>query len=116
RHDSSGVSLWNTIGIQRIFSDLTDQQRENLTVMIEIVCGHHGKPPENIRRAIRSYLLPEDEQAVANFVEDVKSLWLPDLVPLANIDINNLKRVSWQLAGAAVMADWSGSNQTIFSY
>lgn len=116
RHDSLGFSLWNTIGIQRIFSDLTDQQRENLTVMIEIVCGHHGKPPENIRRAIRSYLLPEDEQAVANFVEDAKSLWLPDLVPLANIDINNLKRVSWQLAGAAVMADWLGSNQTIFSY
>jgi len=115
RHDTLGFSLWRN----KLAKDLADvfpsEYLRPMEAWLEITCGHHGQPPEKLREC-RSFLLAEDEQATEAFIRDVITLWPIDPIPLNTIDRHNLRRTSWQLAGVAVLADWMGSNQSIFQY
>ncbi|PUA30067.1 MAG: hypothetical protein B0W54_05945 [Cellvibrio sp. 79] len=114
RHDTLGIMLWlDVLGKKNLIPIEYDQ---SFVQWLEVVCGHHGKPPKKDIRSIRAYLLDEDEQAAALFVRDVIAVWIPDLTPLKLIDKKIFRRVSWQLAGVAVLADWLGSNQQVFQY
>jgi CRISPR-associated endonuclease/helicase Cas3 len=115
RHDSLGFSLWINILSKRLDKLIPIECSRILEHWLEVVCGHHGKPPENIR-VIKSYLLEQDELAAEEFVADVVSQWSPDFTPLQEMDKKAFMRVSWQLAGLAVLADWLGSNQDVFQY
>lgn len=113
RHDTLGFMLWLDVLNKK---SLIPAEYERVFIdWLEIVCGHHGKPPEKLR-SIKSYLLTEDEVAAEQFVAEVVAGWMPDLASLKLIDKKVFKRVSWQLAGIAVLADWLGSNQRVFQY
>jgi CRISPR-associated endonuclease Cas3-HD len=112
RHDSLGHALWlqvlrKKVGLSLDISILLDD-------WLEIVCGHHGQPPQNA--TVKRHLLQEDEQAAEQFFNEVKQKWCPDLAVLTSIDPKKFKQASWQLAGVAVLADWLGSNQVAFPY
>jgi CRISPR-associated endonuclease/helicase Cas3 len=85
---------------------------------LEIVTGHHGKPPNKNLRYQR-FFTEEDELAALEFIQVLAQLLLTefDFQLLANKDlIKRLKSVSWQLAGLSVLADWLGSNQEYFAF
>ncbi len=114
RHDSLGFLLWKS----RLGKTLAG---EYLAAPIpkswlEIVCGHHGQPPICKPQGWKQHFMLEDELAAESYVQYLVDWWQPDLAPLAQISKSELKAVSWQLAGAAVLADWLGSNQKIFPY
>jgi CRISPR-associated endonuclease/helicase Cas3 len=115
RHDTLGFALWQKVLRQKLQHQVTDEYKLIFERWLEVVCGHHGKPPENLQ-SIKSYLLAEDEIAAEQFVADVMVEWMPDLAPLKSIDKKVFKRVSWQLAGIAVLTDWLGSSQKVFKY
>lgn len=115
RHDTLGFSLWVNGLNKKLVQVIPAECSRIFEGWLEVVCGHHGKPPENLR-VIKSYLLEDDELAAEKFIVDVIDEWMPDLAPLQAIDKKSFKRVSWQLAGLAVLADWLGSNQTLFQY
>lgn len=115
RHDTLGFALWQKALGEKFQHQVPDEYKLLFERWLEVVCGHHGKPPENLH-SIKSYLLVEDEIAAEQFVSDVMTEWMPDLAPLKSIDKKIFKRVSWQFAGIAVLADWLGSNQKVFQY
>ncbi|WP_263078971.1 CRISPR-associated helicase Cas3' [Endozoicomonas sp. Mp262] len=114
RHDSLGFGLWQKILVKRL-RDVVPVKSAVIKSWLEVVCGHHGQPPKN-NIHIRSLLLADDERSAEAFVRDLITLLEPDFTPLEKIDRNALARGSWQLAGIAVLADWLGSDQTVFQY
>ncbi len=111
RHDSLGYLLWK-IRLNNAIS----HGRKNIDPWMEVICGHHGQPPKSERRGFESHFLDEDFTAVETYVQDLVEWWQPDFAPLEQIDKQLLRSASWQLAGMAVLADWLGSNQGLFSY
>ncbi len=119
RHDTLGYLLWKQKLAQSVADLLQEVSPTKLSPWLEVVCGHHGQPPEQASQATRhleSFLLDEDIAAAQQFFRDVATVWMPDLAPLVSIDKERFKRISWELAGVAVLADWLGSNQDIFRY
>ena len=115
RHDSLGFALGRELSAS--LADL-GLLRVSQWPWLEIVCGHHGRPPDKSITTLRPYALPEDQQAAESFVRDCaqKVELLPELGPLAQIDEKVFRSVSWQLAGVSVLADWLGSSQQVFRY
>lgn len=116
RHDTLGFTLWQKVLNKILVDVIPPSVSRPMNSWMEIVCGHHGQPPEKTIRTMKPYMLEEDECAAENFVREVLNFWDPDFTPLESIEVNNFRRVSWQLAGLAVLADWLGSNQDIFEY
>ncbi len=129
RHDSLGFCLWrgglqSALAEQLDFSDLNSKEIKTwfkyYEPWMEIVTGHHGVPPKRkLKERLNNFFQTEDEQAALFFTQDVFSLFLKDFDfrPLLDKDLKKrLKVISWQLAGVAVLADWTGSNQDYFSY
>lgn len=116
RHDTLGFALWQKKLVISLADAIPAQYSRLIEPWLEIVCGHHGQPPKKMAFPITSHLLEEDEQAAEQFVRELLTLWPVDFSPLAGIDKKHFRRVSWQLAGLAVLADWLGSNQDIFLY
>lgn len=114
RHDSLGFCLWQKT-LEGRLRDLMPGGSRLLKPWLEVVCGHHGQPPKNTTN-VRSFSNEEDEHAAELFVRHCFNLFQPDLEALEQIDKKILKQVSWQLAGTAVLADWLGSDQGIFTY
>lgn len=115
RHDTLGFALWVNVLSRKMMQLIPAEYSRVFEGWLEVVCGHHGKPPESLR-VIKPYLLEEDEIAAAQFVTDTIAQWMPDLTPLQLVDKKIFKQVSWQFAGLAVLADWLGSNQAVFKY
>ena len=114
RHDSLGFALGRELSASLADLGLC---RVSQWPWLEIVCGHHGRPPDKSITTLRPYALPEDQQAAESFVRDcAQKVVLPELDPLAQIDEKVFRSVSWQLAGVSVLADWLGSNQQDFCY
>jgi len=118
RHDALGQGFWTKIILPRIKDVISSEDNKEIAGWLEIVLGHHGQPVDKgkARSAIKSHCLAEDEQAVEQFVRLIIDGWMPDLGPFKCIDKKHFQQSSWQLAGIAVLADWLGSDQTIFKY
>jgi len=129
RHDSLGFCLWREtlqpiLAEQFKFSDLDAKEIKTwfkyYEPWMEIVTGHHGIPPKRkLKERLSNFFQAEDEQAALLFTQDVRDLFLTDFDFRPLLDKNLKKRlqaVSWQLAGVAVLADWTGSNQDYFNY
>jgi CRISPR-associated endonuclease/helicase Cas3 len=114
RHDTLGFMLWK----KQLAQNLSGLIPADIKIepWLEVVCGHHGQPPKRSLPGLISYFMPEDERAAEAFVVDVAQYWLPDLSPLRVVDKNAFRAASWQLAGVAVLADWLGSDQSVFHY
>ncbi len=117
RHDSLGIGMWQNVLIQRTSDLFHSTNSKTITGWLEVVFGHHGHPPnQNLGRQIKRHCLEEDELAAESFFRDASSLLMPELTPLKDIDRSVFRSASWNLAGLAVLADWLGSNQSVFPY
>ncbi|WP_299946914.1 CRISPR-associated helicase Cas3' [uncultured Microbulbifer sp.] len=117
RHDSLGYALWQKY-LTGELSDLFDRQYQTkIRRWLVTVFGHHGQPPDkSITKAAINCFLEEDKQAATSFVRESYALFAPQIKPLINIESTDFKRLSWQLAGIAVLADWIGSDRQHFPY
>lgn len=123
RHDSLGFCLWRDRLQNNVAVLLSDRENSmewlrQMDPWLEIVTGHHGMPPKKALK-INDYFEDEDEQAAFGFVQDIIELFLSDFdfQPLTSKTLaKQLRPISWQLAGIAVLADWLGSNQDYFGY
>lgn len=129
RHDSLGFCLWRDVLQTALTEQLHFPGIEAKEVRIwfkyfepwmEIVTGHHGIPPKRkLKERLSNFFQREDEQAALCYVQEVFKLLLKnfDFRPLLDKQLKKrLQAVSWQLAGIAVLADWTGSNQRYFNY
>ncbi len=122
RHDSLGFCIWDELQDQ-ISEGLSQKTSQSISCKhwqpwLEIVTGHHGMPPKK-SLSINNFFQSEDKVATLTFIQDVADLLLDDFdfQPLQDKSLKNqLKAVSWQIAGIAVLADWLGSNQEHFAY
>ncbi|MBL4608232.1 MAG: CRISPR-associated helicase Cas3' [Pseudomonadales bacterium] len=124
RHDSLGAMLWTQFLRNKLFNDADNSVLEftedTLEYWLNPVFGHHGWPPSKTDR-IKNHFVTHDQQAALSFVEDWRNLIQPDFEMAAELDGQDnwrgqQKKVSWLLAGLAVLSDWLGSNQEIFTY
>lgn len=93
--------------------------RRSLEVMLETTFGHHGQPVSPGSRRVEEDFLPGDEAAAFEFAVAVARLIQPEwpVALMAEPSWHHLlKQVSWQFAGLAVLADWLGSDQSVFTY
>ncbi len=100
-HDSLGFALWKRYLSKQLKDIVPPEALRSISPWMEVVCGHHGQPPESGIPTIRPYLAAEDECAAEEFVREALSVWKPDFEPLACIDKKEFKRASWRLAGFA---------------
>lgn len=115
----------DTLGWLFLYKLLADHELPGLTQadisisfwkeMLRIVTGHHGRPPQETDGGhgtdVDGFFHAEDHAAGRQFVEEAFALLLPEGAPkVTRRQHNALKRLSWQLAGLAVLADWLGSD------
>lgn len=129
RHDSLGYALW----LQFLKPRLRDgawlamapgTQRNRIAAGLDCwaaaVTGHHGLPPKQGNIALVEAFHDADRQAALAFVEAAAGLLLAGLAPVDLPDADAFrgaaKRLSWWLAGIAVLADWLGSNTRWFDF
>lgn len=126
RHDSLGFLLWRKLLKDTLWDGPWAEQQHwkspqlaylALDPWFKIVTGHHGEPPLDCLTSVDKYYTDQDTCAVIEFITDVTSLLAPDFGPLTDKQVKKkLARLSWQFAGQMVLADWSGSDQTLFEY
>lgn len=129
RHDRLGLYFWKliqrdvlaaVIGNEQLERCTQERMLDTFTVLADCVLGHHGQPiNKNDVNAIKAFVEPHNEQAVAEFAQDMLLLFKPELSleKLVSKDwLRKLKQVSWHLAGIAVIADWIGSDSNFFNY
>jgi CRISPR-associated endonuclease/helicase Cas3 len=128
RHDSLGFWAWVDVAQPALYDDFpyTKFSAKEAKVWlrycepwIEIVTGHHGMPPKKQVKSFNNFFQTEDNQAFLEFVQNSFNLFLNnfDFRPLLDKELKKrLQAVSWQLAGVAVLSDWTGSNQDYFNY
>lgn len=124
RHDTLGWLVWaDDLSSDTLEPLLPDAESEFWGVWARTALGHHGKPPQEASHGggdalyAEDHFLPEDRNAVDAFVSDVAATWLPADIPTpGRREVGVLRHHAWKLAGLAVLADWLGSNQSVFGY
>ncbi|MYN14333.1 CRISPR-associated helicase Cas3' [Pusillimonas sp. TS35] len=124
RHDTLGWAIW-VDHLQEAFpSDrLPAPEKEFWCVWMRAVVGHHGVPPMSasagglLELRTKPHFSEADLQAVDAYVAAVAPLLLPADIPVPTRQQTAILRAhSWRLAGAAVLADWLGSDRAHFMY
>ena len=128
RHDTLGRVVWTEL-LEQIAIDgnwlgpLTEDHDRGLSAWVRAVTGHHGQPPKSDPiRFEHHFDKADDASAIVAFVHEVKLLTLGDTQPLlpTQLDADDFcdasERLSWWIAGLAVLADWIGSNAEYFAY
>ncbi|MDX1755915.1 MAG: CRISPR-associated helicase Cas3' [Marinobacter sp.] len=128
-HAALGMLLWkrSTVFRERRLDacgwpkseDLRRTTRRSLEAMLETTFGHHGLPVNPSNTLVASHFLVSDEKAACAFALEAARLIRPEWPVTLMADPSwhqLLKQVSWQLAGLAVLADWLGSDQSVFTY
>ena len=98
-----------------VFAGADWQDRD---VLARAVFGHHGVPPDMSRQAscnIRDFFTAEDREAATVFIAGLHDLFGLAEHPWPKVDGSFYSRLSWWLAGLAVLCDWIGSNQDCFA-
>ncbi|UVO08816.1 CRISPR-associated helicase Cas3' [Pectobacterium polonicum] len=124
RHDALGFWLWQArddFPFLLPFSadSLTSAPQKTLDIWLNIVTGHHGKPPEAVNKGSLAFHR-DDYLAVQEYLHDLETCFpYASAFPTCFADKgwrNRLKQQSWGLAGLTVLADWLGSRQQDFRY
>lgn len=124
RHDTLGWLLWHEIQSERLAGTLLAHPDNDFwNDWIKVVTGHHGQPPLESEQGggfslrLKDFFCPEDTQAAINFIRDIAELlWPEDLSKPNREQRKAIRHHTWHLAGLAVLADWLGSNQQLFTY
>ena len=100
-----------------IFGTPDRRQARRWLPIVSAVAGHHGSPPDPtaIRGTPRADFGSSGIEAAYAFVKRVRVLLDPP-DPLPVVDDDRARRISWLLAGLAVLSDWVGSNEDWFPY
>jgi len=123
RHDSLGFFLWqkqiqSVLFEQNLFLvELPDNDywQETFNIWAKVVTGHHGQPPKSLgtHAQVDDYFSDFDQQAAQQFIQDWAAVILNHKPPVLSVSAketyHQIKRVSWWLAGIAVLSDWIGS-------
>ena len=128
RHDTLGRVAWTKVVEQTALDDAwlgtqTDEYLLGLNAWVRAVTGHHGQPPKpgNIHFG-HHFDESQDRPAIVAFVQAAKALMLGTARPLLPTALSAddfgdaSERLSWWVAGLAVLADWIGSNTDYFAY
>lgn len=126
RHDTLGERLWLKLleSAPQVLGLGPDSRRyrSRLQPWIGAVTGHHGQPPGVMSDSLLAHFEQSDIDAAAEFVAEARRLLLPDrslqkiLAVEPELHAEQSRRLSWWLAGVAVLADWLGSNTRYFKY
>lgn len=126
RHDSLGYWLWKVdIGAHPEVTDLIGEGidwRFGAAHWVQAVTGHHGQPPLTKPSNIGTHFPSRDRSAAWSFTRAMAARFLtPDLrAHLSGVYEDDFEErsqtVSWWIAGIAVLADWVGSDASVFTY
>ncbi len=126
RHDSLGFFLWrNQLAEKFCASCIQDQDviwqwLEFFEIWAQAFTGHHGQPPKGCDRSISRYFLPENISAAETFSTFCETEFLKEISFPAPLDfgewLEQMKYLSWWLAGFVVLCDWLGSNSDFFKF
>ncbi|ARU04401.1 hypothetical protein CCO03_06680 [Comamonas serinivorans] len=126
RHDSLGFAFWRQ-HVQPLaqaegwFGGDVDTE-VGIDCWVRAVTGHHGQPPLAQVHHLGEHFRPRDREAAMAFVSAMRTMFLtPGAAAIAaGMDADAFEqcssRLSWWIAGLAVLADWIGSNAEIFRY
>jgi CRISPR-associated endonuclease/helicase Cas3 len=124
RHDGLGALLWQRDFKKRLrktglpFLAPTEVDRDFHSVMqpwLEVTFGHHGQPVAFTGDPLATWFHGDDREAAWAFTQDAAELFEPPWGELP-LELNALREASWTLAGLAVVADWLGSDASVFRY
>ncbi len=100
-----------------IFGAPDRRQARRWLPIVSAVAGHHGSPPDLTAGGgeTRTDFRRAGVEAARAYAERVRVLLdPPDLMP--QMDNNRARRISWLLAGLAVLSDWIGSHEDWFPF
>lgn len=127
RHDSLGMWFWEEELLYRSMSEAwfgpdDESLIDGVSCWARAVTGHHGQPPLSNPTQMHLHFRPQDKAAAHAFVDAMRQQFLPP-GEARGVSANGSaafvrasQRVSWWVAGMAVLADWIGSNATVFRY
>ena len=131
RHDSLGnLFLKHSFENQNISfpSDISfDAWQDVVMAVVRAYTGHHGMPPQMsgpnglpLSSSFSNFFGKQDSEAAGRFVQDTCAMLYSQAESLAHYSPYELeepmKKVSWLMAGFAVLCDWIGSNRTWFPF
>ncbi len=129
RHDTLGYALWRRFlcpewqkldpPCEAACAGEWGKILRAMNSWMELATGHHGKPPSKAPVHLQHFFTEQDELAALQYVVAVSKLFLHglDLGPLMDKALKKrLKKLSWAMAGAVVMADWIGSGIDVSRY
>lgn len=107
-----GLQVWE-------WGESGSRYNDFLRVLLGTAFGHHGQPVTAGSNKCPSPGFSEDREAAWEFTCDVAH-WLrpqwPEVQALDKGWLKLFKKMTWYLAGYAVLADWLGSDQSVFPY
>jgi CRISPR-associated endonuclease/helicase Cas3 len=133
RHDDLGYLLWfcRQQGLSKYYQsngfpqnpaspELVNAIKKLLPVWLAPVIGHHGFPPE-VKKRVKEYYQPCDQNSAKEFIEDWFLLIQPDFSEVVQLCstkqwLQGQVEVSWLIAGFAVLCDWLGSDKDEFEF
>ncbi|MBE2243857.1 MAG: CRISPR-associated helicase Cas3' [Burkholderiaceae bacterium] len=128
RHDTLGSVAWRELLEQPAVDEgwmgpRTEDLLQGLDAWVRAVTGHHGQPPKSDRIYFGHHFdVAHDSVSIVDFVQDTKALLLRGRQPLLRTTLEAddfceaSQRLSWWIAGLAVLADWIGSNTDYYRY
>lgn len=128
RHDTLGWVAWRELLEQPAIEEAwlgpqTEDYLQGLDAWVRAVTGHHGQPPKSDPIPFGQHFdRVQDSASIVAFVGAAKALLLQDRRPMLHTTLGTdefceaSQRLSWWIAGLAVLADWIGSNTDFFAY
>lgn len=124
KHDGLGALLWQydlkkrlrTEGAYGLDAESVKRPfHKAIQPWLELIFGHHGRPVGFAGDPLATWFHTEDRDAAWAFLQDVTCLLEPPWADLPQ-DLESIRQASWTLAGLAVVADWLGSDASVFEY
>lgn len=122
RHDQLGWIAYESFLRDLILNKISNKHEAKnfgdiFDVFASIAFGHHGTPPSSKMESMSTIFNDNDRGAMCDFCDDCFNSFLQDrLQNIHEISLlgknefktlkNNLKMISWELAGITVIADW----------